>query len=107
MTKPQTRNDVASETLLGFRIGQVVVASHDITAGLYQPTVLCRKGTRLRVVGPSGNGLHPIGCCKVKDKHWNIAVSVCDIEKPNIPAETRPASGRSLQPMVGTERKER
>jgi len=72
-----------STRLLGFRIGQIVVASHDITAGLYQPTVLCRKGTRLRVVGPSGNGLHPIGCCKVKDKHWNIAVSVCDIEKHN------------------------
>jgi hypothetical protein len=27
--------------------------------------------------------------------------------RSNIPAETRPASGRSLQPIVGTERKER
>lgn len=44
---------------------------------------MCAEGTPFKVLGSSGNALHPIAVCKRADPHWVIAVSARDIRPVN------------------------
>jgi hypothetical protein len=60
----------------GWAVGDHCEAAHEITAGSES---VCAEGTPFKVLGLSGNALHPIAVCKRADPYWVIAVSVRDI----------------------------
>jgi hypothetical protein len=62
-----------------FKVGDIVVAVGDITAGFMSTSLVVKDGTKLVVCGPSGNGLHPICVCKWDDVNYKFAVSSSDI----------------------------
>lgn len=66
----------------GYAAGDTVEAAHDITSGLHQSQVLATEGTRLLVLGPSGNALHPIAVAKEQDRHYIFAVSDSNLRRP-------------------------
>jgi hypothetical protein len=66
----------------GWVVGDIAIASHDITAGLFQAEVLVTAGTRLVVRGLSGNALHPIAVSKESDAHHHLAVSASNLCRP-------------------------
>ena len=65
-----------------YKPGTIVESAYDITAGLHDFTLLAAKGTRLIVIGESGNGLHPIAVRKASDPNFEFAVSERDIKEP-------------------------
>lgn len=75
------QNTAQKQGLQGFKKGEVVEASSDITTGLLQSDVIVPVGTRLVVRGPSGNALHPIAVAKESDEHFGFAASARDLRK--------------------------
>lgn len=70
------------ETHKVWAIGCIAEAAHDITAGICQPKVLVPEGSRLVVLGPSGNKLHPIAVSKENDESFVLAVSASSLRQP-------------------------
>lgn len=62
-------------------VGETAEAAHDITTGLFQAEVIVKEGALLKIVGPSGNKLHPIAVSKFTDQHFTFAVSPSNIRK--------------------------
>lgn len=97
----QDHPDTDGPPLFGFAQGEVVEAAHDIIVG-------CPEGTRLRIVGPSGNPRHPVAVVKEYDPSWQIGVSVGDLRKtvpfsPRYLVVSRRAVGREVVIRVSSE----
>ena len=76
-----------SGDLLGFEVGEIVEAAREIPTGFMLAGIASEEGTRLRILGPSGNSLHPISVCKESDRFYALAVSLGDIRRPNVQAD--------------------
>jgi hypothetical protein len=72
---------IEEKDLSGFIIGELVEAATDITTGFMSSKVLCETGIRLKVIGSSGNAIHPIAVSREDDDSWVIAVSSRDIRR--------------------------
>ena len=85
-----------SGDLLGFEVGEIVEAAREIPTGFMLAGIASEEGTRLRILGPSGNSLHPISVCKESDRFYALAVSLGDIRRPNAEVSDRRAHATEI-----------
>lgn len=64
-----------------FHEGDEVETICDLMESYNSDKVVCPKGTKLVVTGPSKNFLFPISVAKPDDLHWRIAVRPWEIQK--------------------------